>query len=57
MGVNGEMALRISHYQNIVEYVQNQLLYLTPKFPNLKYIYSNKILDLKYEKGRAKLKR
>jgi hypothetical protein len=57
MGVNGEMALRISHYQNIVEYVQNQLLYLTPKFPNLKYIYSNKILDLKYEKGRAKLNR
>jgi len=57
MGVRGQMTLKTSHYRNIIEYAQNQRKLLTPKYPNLKYVYSNQVLDKKYEGGKAKLKR
>jgi hypothetical protein len=57
MGVRGQMTLKTSHYRNIIEYTQNQHKLLTPTYPNLKYIYSNQTLDLKYEVGKSKLKR
>ncbi|MDP3929526.1 MAG: hypothetical protein Q8R57_10930 [Bacteroidota bacterium] len=57
MGAWGQMTLKTSHYRNIIEYTQNQHKLLTPTYPNLKYIYSNQTLDLKYEGGKSKLKR
>jgi YD repeat-containing protein len=57
MGAWDKMTLNISHYRNIIEYTQNQHNLLIPKMPNLKYLYSNKTLDLKYEGGKAILKR
>jgi hypothetical protein len=57
MGAIDKMTLSTSHYRNIIEYTQNQHNLLAPKKPNLKYIYSNQVLDLKYEGGKAILKR
>ncbi len=57
MGVYGETALSTSHYRNIIEFTQRQHELLLPKYPNLKYMYSNLTLDKKYEDGKTKIKR
>jgi hypothetical protein len=57
MGARDQMTLKTSHYRNIIEYTKSQHQTLTPKYPNLKYIYSPYVLDKKYEGGKAKLKR
>ena len=57
MGVYGKTSLSTLHYKNIIEYTQRQHQLLTPKYPNLKYIYSSYTLDIKYEEGKTKLKR
>jgi hypothetical protein len=56
MGKSLSFNLSISHYKNIIDYAKRQHELLTPQYPNLKFVYSNHFLDLKYDRVNGKLK-
>ena len=39
--------LHINNYKHIISYILRQHQLLTPKYPNLKYIWSNQKMDTK----------